>query len=182
VFRDPNGEFAALVYDLGMTYERFGWQRFNASVDWFLFREKWDFANYVNRVPQRALPKVMAACEKLKRAFSRAALGHPDGEQIVAEFVFTCDEVIHTARRTALRQAWLAADPAQRNPEEPTLRDKPAKALSRGFAREMAALEKDARQLRKRFGELWLVRNKRSRLEDMLREFDRLVVEYKRYR
>jgi len=42
VFRDPVAEFAALAYDLGLTYERLGAQRRNASLDFFLFREKWE--------------------------------------------------------------------------------------------------------------------------------------------
>ncbi len=57
LFADPAGQLAGLAYDLGLTYERFSWQRFNGSLDWFLFREKWDFANYVNRAETADFPR-----------------------------------------------------------------------------------------------------------------------------
>jgi hypothetical protein len=178
LFQDPSGTFAGLAYDLGLMYERFGWQRFNGSVDWFLFREKWDFANYVNRAVPKNLPKVVAACEKLAPRFAAAELLRPDGDLLKAEFVFTCDEIVHTCRRTALRQAWLAADPAKRNPEEETLRNKPPRPLPATFRQEMKALGTDAKTLRRQYEGLWLARNKRSRLADVTKEFDRLVTEY----
>jgi hypothetical protein len=177
-FLDPAAQFAGLAYDLGLTYERLGWQRFNASLDHFLFREKWDFANYVNRAPAGALGGTIAAAKRLEKAFKAAACEHPDAEQIREEFLFTCREIVHTCRRTLLRQAWLAADPAKRNPEEEALRNKPPKALPGHFRREMTALRKEVRQLEKEFARLWLARNKRSRLEDVRAEFRRLEKEY----
>ena len=128
LFHDSTGTFAAIAYDLGLTYERLGWQRFNASLDWWLFREKWDFANYVNRAPALALAQTIAATKKIAARFKAAAIDHPDAPTIRDEFLFTCEEIIHTCRRTQLRQAWLAAAPQTRNPEEPTLRDKPPQA------------------------------------------------------
>jgi len=181
LFRDPRGGLAQLAYDLGLTYERLGWQRFNASLDHFLFREKWDFANYVNRAPAKSLAETIAATEKLGREFAGIEFGHPDADQIRAEFEFTCREIVHTCRRTQLRQQWLAADPAKRNPEEETLRALPPKKLPRHFARQMRAMKAEVRGLAREFEELWLVRNKRSRVEDVLTEFRRLEAEYTRF-
>ncbi|HVT82718.1 MAG TPA: beta-N-acetylhexosaminidase [Phycisphaerae bacterium] len=181
LFLDSSGQFASLVYDLGLTYERLGWQRFNASLDHFLFREKWDFANYVNRSPAKSLADTVAATEKLLAGFGKAECGHPDCEQIVAEFEFTCREVIHTCQRTQLRQAWLAADPAKRNPEEETLRALAAKPLPRDFKARMKMLRTEALALAAEFEELWLARNKRSRVDDVLAEFQRMEDEYRRF-
>jgi hypothetical protein len=181
LFEDPTGRFAAAVYDLGLMYEKFGWQRFNASVDWWLFREKWDFANYVNRVKAGDLQKVIAAAEGLAREFQAATLLHPQNEVLVAELVLTCEVIIHTAKRTLLRQQWLAAYPARRNPEEETLRGKPARAVPSDFRRRMEKLRVEVRELERRYGRLWLARNKRSRLADVIAEFRRLGAEYRRF-
>ncbi len=175
------GEFAGLAYDLGLTYERLGWQRFNASLDHFLFREKWDFANYVNRAPAAALRETIAATERLLRRFEAARIGHPEGAQICAEFVFTCREIVHTCRRTLLRQQWLAADPARRNPEEETLRSKAPQPLPKNFRSEMKNLREEAMALEKDFVTLWMGRNKRSRVGDVADEFRRLTEEYRKF-
>ena len=183
LFQDPAGQFAVLVYDLGLMYERFSWQRFNASLDWWLFREKWDFANYVNRAQMPDFPKVIAACKKLIPHFRQAGkrLLHPEGERIAGELIFTCHEEIHTCRRTALRKAWLAAAPATRNPEEESLRKLPPKPLPKSFKREMQSLRSEVEQLKGEFARLWLQRNKRSRMDDVLTEFDRLAREYRQF-
>ena len=179
LFQDPAAEFAVLAYDLGLTYERFSWQRFNGSLEFFLFREKWDFANYVNRAEAKDLPKVIAACEKTARRIEKAVLLHPDAEWIKAELVFTSDEIVHTCKRTGLRKAWLAADPMKRNPEHEEFRVLPAKKLPKTFKKDVRALGKDAATLETRFKKLWLARNKRSRMEDEVKEFRRLREEYK---
>jgi hypothetical protein len=181
LFGDAQGAFAGLAYDLGLTYERLGWQRFNASLDHFLFREKWDFANYVNRAPAAALRKTIAATKKLLRQFEGTRIAHPEGEQICAEFMFTCREIVHTCRRTLLRQQWLAADPARRNPEEETLRSKAPKRLPKNFESEMKKLRGEAILLGKEFAALWLGRNKQSRLADVAAEFPRLAAEYRKF-
>jgi hexosaminidase len=181
LFQDPSAQFAALAYDLGLTYERLGWQRFNASLDHLLFREKWDFANYVNRAPAHAIEVTIRTADALLNLFKSATLMRPDGTQIRAEFLLTCREITHTCRRTLLRQLWLAADPARRNPEEPTRRDLPPKPLSRSFPQQMRVLRADAISLKKEFSRLWRARNKKSRLNDILAEFNRLAVEYTRF-
>jgi hypothetical protein len=180
-FQDPAGEFATLAYELGLTYERMGWQRFNASVDWYLFREVFDFANYVNRVAPKDLQRVMKITEKLAQEFESADILHPDSEQIRAELVFTCDEVLHACKRTLVRQAWLAADPAKRNPEEPTLRTKKPKPLPPTFKQDLKSLGTEIKKLHLRFKDLWRARNKESRLADISAEFNRLEREYAQF-
>ena len=181
LFQDPTKTIASLAYDLGLTYERFSWQRFNGSLEWFLFREKWDFPNYVNRATHKDLPKVIAATEKLIPQFKRARFDHPNADIIREEFLLTCAQIIHTCKRTALRQQWLAADPATRNPEHEELRLLPPKPLPKNFTSELSKLEKDAAHLGTQYATLWLARNKPSRLEDILKEFQRLRTEYKTF-
>jgi hypothetical protein len=179
LFQDPTATIAALAYDLGLTYERFGWQRFNASLEFFLFREKWDVANYVNRAEPKGLASVTAACEKLIPQFEDAYLLHPEADQITAELIFTCREIMHACQRTTLRQQWLAADPAKRNPEHEILRAKPAKPLPKDFKPRLRSQAREAAKLEKQFKKLWLARNKPSRLADVVTEFRRLQLEYK---
>lgn len=178
LFHDPSRRFAGLVYDLGLTYERFSWQRFNGSLDWFLFREKFDFANYVNRASEKDLKVVIAACEAVLPQILTTDIRHPHATILQSELAFTAKEIVHTCRRTLLRKQWLAADPAARNPEHELLRAKPAVALPRTFKGQIKALAKEAAGLERDFETLWMARNKRSRLEDNLAEFRRLREEY----
>lgn len=159
VFKDPKGAFATWAYELGLVYERFGWQRFNASVDWWLFREKWDFANYVNRATEAGLKRVRGLVEKLIPKFDAAMINHADEAIIRDEFLFTCQEILHTVERTALRKRWLAGEKL------------PAAELKR--------MAKSIETLREQFAILWITRNKRSRLDDVLAEFDRIGEEYR---
>ncbi len=169
-FQDASGGVAALAYDLGLTYERFSWQRSNASLEHFLFREKWEISEFIDRVKPKDLRKVVAACEKLIAQFQNATLSHPHGQQIRNEFLFTCEEIIHTCKRTTLRKIWLAANLSGRNSPIP-----------KSFKADMQAACSEIVELKKRFAALWLARNKRSRLTDVMAEFDRLAAEYKKY-
>ncbi len=182
LFLDRSKQLAALAYDLGLTYERFNWQRFNGSLEWFLFREKWDFANYVNRADPAGLQKVIDACRRLIVEFRQSPCDHDHASTLMAEFIFTCEMIIHTCRRTLLRQQWLAAEPATRNPEEPARRSAPPVPLPASYAKEMNRLANEAGVLKERFAELWNARNKPSRLADMVAEFQRLQREYRHYR
>ncbi len=180
LFKDPTAHYAALAYDLGLTYERLVWQRTNASLDHFLFREHWDVANYVNRASVANLEQTIAATLKLLEQFDAAALRSSQAGQIRAEFVFTCFTIIHTCQRTLLRQRWLAADPARRNPDE-TLRIQPPHPLSKDFPRQMETLHAEILTLEEQFTKLWLARNKPSRLADVTAEFQRLAAEYRAF-
>lgn len=182
LFHDPALTFASLAYDLGLTFERFGWQRFNASLEWYLIREKWDHANYVNRAEDKGMAAVEAAMKRLLPLFTRAPLQHPDAAPIRAEMAFTCREILHGIRRNRLRRQWVAAAPKQRNPEREDLRDLPPVLIKlKPYQAEMKRLAQDARRLAADFRQLWLARNKPSRLQDMLDEFARLQREYKQF-
>ena len=179
LFQDPSKTLAALAYELGLTYERFSWQRFNGSLDWFLFREKWDFANYVNRAAPKDLPKLISSMQKQIAEFRKLRFDHPNAEIIKHEFLLTCAQIIHTCKRTLLRQHWLAADPAKRNPEHEQLRALPPRPLPKNFNSQLRHLGKDAAVLEKQYAALWRARNKESRLADIVSEFRRLQSEYK---
>lgn len=177
-FRDSTGAAAHIAYEIGLLYERFGWQRFNGSLDYYLFREKFDFANYVNRAETKGLDRVQADAESLLKQLKTVKLDRSDAAQIVNELAHTCRVIVHTCKRTRLRKAWLAADPAKRNPEHEKLRALPPQALPKTFKRDMAALKKEATALRAEFRKLWLNRNKPSRHADVDAEFARLITEY----
>jgi hexosaminidase len=181
VLGDATGTLAGLAYELGLTYERFAWQRFNGSIDWFLFREKWEVANYVNRVEAGELRRVVAACERLMAEFEKSGSERGDGKMMRAEFVFTCKVIVHACKRTMLRMAWLAADPAGRNAGDAVKSVARPRRLPVGFQKAMAAMGKEARGLKKEFSALWRKRNKESRLEDVRGEFRRLREEYRRF-
>jgi hypothetical protein len=135
----------------------------------------------VNRVEVGDLRRVMAACGKLKAAFEGSTSERGDGKVMRAEFVFTCKVIVHACKRTMLRMAWLAADPAGRNAGDAVKSAMRARRLPVGFQKGMAAMGKEARGLKKEFSALWRKRNKESRLEDVRGEFRRLREEYKRF-
>ena len=165
LFGDPSAEFATLAYDLGLTYERLGWQRKNASLDFFLFREQWEVAEFANRATVEGLEETMAAARELLGRFESAGSLRPDGGEIRDEFVFTCREIIHTCRRTLVRKQWLAAR---------------GRTVSQGMAREIERLRAEVGVLEAEFSRLWLVRNKPSRMRDVIAEFRRLAGEYRK--
>ena len=160
LFHDTSSKVAAVAYSLGLAYERIKCHRPNASVDWFLFREKWETADFAGRTPTNALKNVIRLTQSLGKAFkTRVTMGHPDAPVILAEFLLTCDEIIHTCRHTLLRQMWLKESKLPR----------------------LTAQRKANMSLRKTFTQLWMARNKRSRLQDVLDEFDRIDREYRKF-
>jgi len=178
LFNDPAAQFATLAYELGLTYERIGWQRFNGALEWYMLREKWDFANYVNCADPQKLPRIVSLCEKLLSQFEKSDLLRDDADILRAEMLLTIQQIIHGCQRTLLRQKWLAADPLRRNPEHQILRAKPPQPLPKSFPSDMKKLAAEARQIHQQFQRVWLARNKPSRLADIDLEFIRLQKEY----
>jgi hypothetical protein len=147
-----------------------------------LFREKFDVANYVNRITPANLKRVDALARRLAAGLAKAEPDHPDGDLIRAEFVFSAELISHVARRTLARQEWLAADPAKRNPEHAELRAKPPAPLKKAeFTKTLRALGQEAAELSTGFESLWLARNKPSRLADVMEHFERLEREYQTF-
>jgi hypothetical protein len=181
LFGDDSGKIAALAYSLGLTYERFTWQRFNGSLDWFLFREKWDVPHYINRVEPGDLDRVKGACERFILELEALKSHRADGKILIAELLLTARTILHVCKRTALRIAWLAAAPAQRNATHEAKRTAKPRRLPPTFKPAMALMAKDARALKKDFSALWRKRNKESRLQDLRAEFRRLREEYKQF-
>ena len=181
LFQDRSAQFALLAYELGLTYERLGWQRRNASLEFFLFREKWDVANYVNRVSAAALRKTITKAEKLYGRMHQTQSRRGDATLLVDEFFLTCHLIIHTCRRTLLRKQWLAADPARRNADDPILCKEAPVPLPKDFGKQMRFLGDEIVRWEGLFSTYWLARNKRSRLADVVAEFARLAGEYRRF-
>ncbi len=152
IFRDRHGSFAQALADLGQTYERIGWQRFNGSVDWFLFREPWKTQNYINRVKPADLHKTINATREILARLQKGHLVRRDGKLIVREAVLTARTIIYAAERTLARMA---------------MRKKPT-AADRAL---MARLLRDNVKMTLEYHRLWLARNKPSRLQDVIYHF-----------
>lgn len=161
LFGDKTGKIAQLAYELGMTYRRLGFIRFNAATEFFLFREAWDNTHDMAKVKAPALIKTRAAILKLADQISQLELTHPDSKLIIHELVFTALLLVHVIERTLVRQKILGV-----NKEKV-----PAKKLKQ--------LAWEAEYLGDIYAQLWLARNKQSRLEDVTKEFTRLAKEYR---
>ncbi len=162
VFQDSGGNIAQLAYDLGLTYERVKARRANASVDWFLFREPWEGGEFLDKTTAAALRATARHAFNLSRRIP--TLDRSDGDLLHRELVHTCLVIVYTCWRTFLRKDWQKASPMAR----PQML-----AKIRSLDHQASVLEKD-------FATLWLQRNKRSRLADVVREFRKHRSEYKR--
>lgn len=160
LFGDPTGQIGKLVYELGTTYQRLGSKCFNAAMEFHLFREAWESYESAAQVKDPALLKTRNALVKAIKKFEKCPLTHPDGGLITRELVFTTLTLIHIIDRTLARRHILG--------QKKTL---PAAALR--------SLAGGAEDLGKIFEQLWLARNKRSRVDDVLVHFARLAKEYR---
>jgi hypothetical protein len=159
-FGDATGTVGTLIYDLGQTYTRLGHQRFNAAVEFFLFREAWDNYHDAAKVSEAGLHKTRARIEKTAAQLERVAMTHPDGALINRELRFTALLMAHTIDRTLVRRQIIG-------------RKKRVPAAT------LRTLAKAAEHLGGIYEHLWLARNKRSRLDDVLPHFARLAREYR---
>ena len=158
IFGDATGAFTKLVYELGRTCELLGYQRSNAAVAFWLFREKWDQRDYLDKVRAAGVIKVRQHVEKLAGQLAKVPTNHPDAELIRAELLHSASVVRHVMDRTLARQAILAGE---------TPDNKGLKALIR-----------EAQALQEQFVQLWNARNKPSRLADVVAEWERVIGEY----
>jgi hypothetical protein len=159
VFRADDDRFSRAVAELGQTYRRIGALRANGSVDWFLFRERWHDPDFLNRVNAASLRKTIAAAQQLIKDMASASLDRPDGDTIVAEMVLTARTIIYSARRSMARLEMQSK-------------------LGKDVERELGRLTAENGRIVREFRRLWLKRNKRSRLMDVLKHFSRHIVEF----
>jgi hypothetical protein len=149
------------AYEMGMTYERIGHVGFNASTLWQAFREPWDQWHAGAQLQPAAMKATLANVEALGKSFETAPMGHPDADLLRAEFVFTCQEICHALKRELARQVVFGQK-------------------KKVAAKVLARLASEAAELGEAYESLWLARNKRSRLKDVLVHFTRLKKEYQR--
>ncbi|HMD53645.1 MAG TPA: glycoside hydrolase family 20 zincin-like fold domain-containing protein [Phycisphaerae bacterium] len=158
-------QVAQAAFDLGNIYQRISRKRIrNASLEFFLFREPWEMRERLRLVkPDRLKPEINRA-KKLHKIFSTAAKkAQPTEKWIFDELAFTAALLLHVLLRTECRLAGGGA----------------GKGTRKLWAKIMATQAADIRRLSAEFRSLWLARNKRSRLEDVLAYFRRLEKEYK---
>jgi hexosaminidase len=161
VFRAANRGFSQVVAALGQTYQRIGVHRPNGSVDWFLFREPWNTCDYLTRVKPADLRKTIVATKRLLAGLAGAQLNRTDGKWIVAEMALTARTIIYSAERALARLAMANNSVV---PDRPLLR----------------RLLAENRKIAKEFRRLWLLRNRPSRLADVLYHFSQQEVELNR--
>ncbi len=130
----------------------------NASPEFFLFREAWDSPERLNMVREVDVRRAGAALEKIVKTLESSRLERPGGPLIREELLFSARCIAHTLERTLLRKRMAGGAAAP--PKEP---------------RRLAA---EARGLGDAFKRLWLLRNKPSRMRDVLAHFQRLEKEY----
>jgi hexosaminidase len=166
-----NSKVADAVYELGNVYQRISRKRIrNASLEFFLFREPWDQREKLKLVKPDQLKPELARMKKLIKVFSVAVKKAQAADRwIFDELAFTAHLVRHVLLRAECRLSKNAAG-------------KVTRASKHRWSKIMAAQTADIRQLRAEFRTLWLARNKRSRVADVLAHFQRLQKEYRLYK
>ena len=160
LFDDPGGKIARLAADIGLVYQRINRDRLsNSSLDFHLFREPWDQTTYLTRARLNQFPGEIARLNRYLAVLERAPFHSRSQALIVDELSFTVRLIRHTLRRTILRA------------QGDQLPDK--------FQSEVVSLMNDIGKLKREFRALWRMRNKESRLADVMAHFDRRAAEYR---
>ncbi len=177
---DPQGQWVKISADLGNVYQRISKSPLpNSSLDWQLFREPWEKTEFLQMVKPPALAREISRIGRhitalaAMRQMARKATQLPPPLRLVDspaldELYLTARLIEHTLCRTKLRIALLPLNPAVPNSPD---------AADRAMARQLLS---DIKELQKLYRDMWLRRNKRSRLDDVLHYFHQLAAEYRK--
>lgn len=177
---DGKGKWVKIAADLGNVYRRIAKSPLpNSSLDWQLFREPWEKAEFLHLVNPSALAgeigrigRYIKALDTMRRSSKnspRLALSARRLDpHVLDELYFTAQLIRHILRRSKLRMKLRLADMG--GPTAPSAGDH---AMARQLLADILAMEKV-------YQELWLRRNKRSRLDDVLQYFQQLAAEYRK--
>ncbi|HTV46856.1 MAG TPA: glycoside hydrolase family 20 zincin-like fold domain-containing protein [Phycisphaerae bacterium] len=158
-------QVAQAVFDLGNVSSRISGKRIrNASLEFFLFREPWEKHEKLKLLKINRLKPEINGAKKMIQIFSTAAgKAPPDQKWIFDELSFTARLLLHVLLRTDCRLSHSGT----------------GERSKKLWAKIMATQAADIRRLSVEFRTLWLARNKRSRLDDVLAHFRRLEKEYR---
>ena len=185
---DPSGQWVKIAADLGNVYQRIAKSPLpNSSLDWQLFREPWDKNEFLQLVNPSALAREItrigrhinaltalrqaastASHETLRKASQPSPPAQPVEPHALDELYFTARLIRQTLYRTKLRIKTFSPGPA-----DPTA----LKAADHAMAKRLLA---DIVDLENVYQDLWLRRNKRSRLDDVLNHFQQRAAEYRK--
>ncbi len=164
VLGDRTGLIAPAICTMGNVYQRIARELLpNAALDFKLMREPWDEREFLNLTQGDALraehERIAALGTLLERPCETL-----DGDQqlAMAELVLTKDQILYTLQRTMARLEFFTGG-----------RSGP---WSDG-AKPMQFLQ----DIKRRYSDLWLQRNKPSRLADILAIFDQRMAEHHRF-
>lgn len=177
---DAQGQWVKIAADLGNVYHRISKSPLpNSSLDWQLFREPWEKTEFLQLVNPSALDREISrirghvkALAGLRQTAGNAPPPAPPARRVdphaLDELYFTAQVIQHTLCRTKLRMKLLPPDAA--SPQTPD-------AADHAMAQQLLT---DILELEKVYQDLWLRRNKRSRLDDVLHYFQQLAAEYRK--
>ena len=160
---DRTGLLSAAVCEMGNVYQSITQTPLpNASLDFKLMREPWHETEFLNQAKAHVLEEQYRRVNTIGRHFELSG-DTLDADQQLArqELALTRDQILYTLTRTMARLDFFA-NRASHQPEP---------------ERQIHFLQ----LLKDRYRQLWLQRNKRSRLEDILAIFDQRIEEHRRF-
>lgn len=170
---DSRGQWVDIAAELGNVYKRIAKRPLpNSSMDWQLFREPWGETKYLKMTRSEVLMvearHVSGHIRTLENMLAQRKNGAGKNDRLgdsvaLNELLFTAKIILHALERTKFR--FMVGHAQINRPQSKFLAGR---------------LLSDLRKLRKTYPELWLRRNKRSSLADVLIYFDRLAAEYQK--
>ena len=158
---DRSGCIARAIQVIGNVYQRIAQDPLpNASLDFKLMREPWHHREFLNLTKMQSLEQEYQHITAICSCFEFPA-GALNPEQTLArqEISITRDQILYTLMRTMARLDYFATGKTSRASSD----------------QQIQLLE----ALKDRYGNLWLQRNKQSRLEDILAIFDQRISEHR---
>ncbi len=158
---DREGTIATAIQTMGNIYQRITKEPLpNASLDFKLMREPWHDKEFLNLTKTESLEQeyehLAAICSCFE--FPADAL-NPDQALALQELAITRDQILYTLSRTMARLDFFANGKTSRASSD----------------QQIQLLE----AIKDRYGNLWLQRNKQSRLADILAIFDQRIREHR---
>ena len=155
---DPTGSVAAAMAALGNVYQHIARTALpNASLDFKLMREPWHEKEFLGQANAHTLADEYQRVAACGRCFENPAPGLKSDQQLTRkELALTTDQILYTLTRTIARLDFFAGRP-------PTNHEQQIECLS---------------SLKERYRELWMQRNKQSRVEDILAIFNQRMAEH----
>ncbi len=164
VFGDRCGSVVPAICEMGNVYQRITHQPLpNASLDFKLLREPWEEMEFLNLANAEVLADEVQRLSALCRHFDPSdKMLSSEQHLILRELSLTGDQILYTLKRTIGRlnfrrgqASWPEANPHAA----------------------IALLQ----EIKDRYGVLWRLRNRMSRLQDISDMFDRRIAEHRQH-